>query len=74
MFSLTQDGENIFYLALDDIETDTELLIGFLDSDMEEEDEEEEEEEEILRDEEENGKDAKHIVEMGTASQLLCSI
>ncbi|KAK7919331.1 hypothetical protein WMY93_010615 [Mugilogobius chulae] len=32
-----QDGENIFYLAVDDIETDTELLIGFLDSDMEEE-------------------------------------
>ncbi|XP_036089332.1 PR domain zinc finger protein 5 isoform X1 [Rousettus aegyptiacus] len=30
-----QEGENIFYLAVDDIETDTELLIGYLDSDME---------------------------------------
>uniref|UniRef100_A0A2K6G5W8 Zinc finger protein n=1 Tax=Propithecus coquereli TaxID=379532 RepID=A0A2K6G5W8_PROCO len=30
-----QEGENIFYLAVEDIETDTELLIGYLDSDME---------------------------------------
>ncbi|XP_065541999.1 PR domain zinc finger protein 5 isoform X8 [Lathamus discolor] len=37
-----QEGENIFYLAVEDIETDTELLIGYLDSDMEEEEEEEE--------------------------------
>ncbi|XP_063271076.1 PR domain zinc finger protein 5 isoform X3 [Prinia subflava] len=36
-----QEGENIFYLAVEDIETDTELLIGYLDSDMEEEEEEE---------------------------------
>uniref|UniRef100_A0A8D3CXP2 Zinc finger protein n=1 Tax=Scophthalmus maximus TaxID=52904 RepID=A0A8D3CXP2_SCOMX len=57
-----QDGENIFYLAVDDIETDTELLIGYLDSDMEEE--EEEEEEEIVKDDDENSKDAKHLVEM----------
>uniref|UniRef100_A0A8C8ZP37 Zinc finger protein n=1 Tax=Prolemur simus TaxID=1328070 RepID=A0A8C8ZP37_PROSS len=28
-------GENIFYLAVEDIETDTELLIGHLDSDRE---------------------------------------
>ncbi|XP_053559578.1 PR domain zinc finger protein 5 [Bombina bombina] len=35
-----QEGENIFYLAIDDIETDTELLIGYLDSDMEEAEEE----------------------------------
>ncbi|XP_060229734.1 PR domain zinc finger protein 5 isoform X2 [Meriones unguiculatus] len=35
-----QEGENIFYLAVDDIETDTELLIGYLDSDVEEEEEE----------------------------------
>ncbi|XP_017656490.1 PR domain zinc finger protein 5 isoform X2 [Nannospalax galili] len=34
-----QEGENIFYLAVEDIETDTELLIGYLDSDMEEEEE-----------------------------------
>ncbi|KAK1875536.1 PR domain zinc finger protein 5, partial [Dissostichus eleginoides] len=27
-----QDGENIFYLAVDDIDTDTELLIGYLDN------------------------------------------
>ncbi|MBN3288643.1 PRDM5 protein, partial [Polyodon spathula] len=39
-----QDGENIFYLAVEDIETDTELLVGYLDSDMEEVEEEEEEE------------------------------
>ncbi|MGH0143669.1 UNVERIFIED_CONTAM: hypothetical protein FKN15_029765 [Acipenser sinensis] len=39
-----QDGENIFYLAVEDIETDTELLVGCLDSDMEEVEEEEEEE------------------------------
>uniref|UniRef100_A0A8C6U0S6 Zinc finger protein n=1 Tax=Neogobius melanostomus TaxID=47308 RepID=A0A8C6U0S6_9GOBI len=56
-----QDGENIFYLAVDDIETDTELLIGFLDSDMEEEEEEEEDEEDV-RDEDENSKEAKHLV------------
>uniref|UniRef100_A0A8C5F009 Zinc finger protein n=1 Tax=Gopherus evgoodei TaxID=1825980 RepID=A0A8C5F009_9SAUR len=31
-----EEGENIFYLAVEDIETDTELLIGYLDSDMEE--------------------------------------
>lgn len=35
-----QEGENIFYLAVDDIETDTELLIGYLDSDVEAEEEE----------------------------------
>ncbi|CAB1332033.1 unnamed protein product [Coregonus sp. 'balchen'] len=55
-----QDGENIFYLAVDDIETDTEMLIGYLDSDMEEE----EEEEEIIKDEDENSKEAKHLIEM----------
>ena len=54
---------------MDDIETDTELLIGFLDSDMEEE-EEEEEEEEVIKDEDENSKDANHIVEMGTVELL----
>lgn len=47
---------------MDDIETDTELLIGFLDSDMEEE---EEEEEEDIKDEDESSKEAKHLVEMG---------
>nr|XP_012601312.1 PR domain zinc finger protein 5 isoform X4 [Microcebus murinus] len=35
-----QEGENIFYLAVEDIETDTELLIGYLDSDMEADEEE----------------------------------
>ncbi|XP_077878300.1 PR domain zinc finger protein 5 isoform X1 [Ictidomys tridecemlineatus] len=35
-----QEGENIFYLAVEDIETDTELLIGYLDSDLEAEEEE----------------------------------
>ncbi|XP_030420495.1 PR domain zinc finger protein 5 isoform X5 [Gopherus evgoodei] len=48
-----QEGENIFYLAVEDIETDTELLIGYLDSDMEEA-EEEEEEELILNQEDED--------------------
>ncbi|KAM6441623.1 PR domain zinc finger protein 5 isoform 2-T2 [Liasis olivaceus] len=48
-----QEGENIFYLAVEDIETDTELLIGYLDSDMEEL-EEEEEEEVIINQEEED--------------------
>lgn len=48
---------------MDDIETDTELLIGYLDSDMEEE---EEEEEEVIDDDDENSKEAKHVVEMGT--------
>uniref|UniRef100_A0A673C050 Zinc finger protein n=1 Tax=Sphaeramia orbicularis TaxID=375764 RepID=A0A673C050_9TELE len=52
-----QDGENIFYLAVDDIDTDTELLIGYLDSDMEQE--EEEEEEEVIKDDDENSKDSK---------------
>lgn len=67
-----QDGENIFYLAVDDIETDTELLIGFLDSDMEE-DEEEEEEEEVIKDDDENNKDENHVVEMGTV-ELNCLV
>lgn len=58
---------------MDDIETDTELLIGFLDSDMEE-DEEEEEEEEVIKDDDENNKDENHIVEMGTVEliSLVC--
>ncbi|XP_030643206.1 PR domain zinc finger protein 5 [Chanos chanos] len=55
-----QDGENIFYLAVDDIETDTELLIGYLDSDMEEE-EEDDEEDEVIKDEDENIKEGKHL-------------
>ncbi|XP_043552540.1 PR domain zinc finger protein 5 isoform X1 [Chiloscyllium plagiosum] len=50
-----QEGENIFYLAVDDIETDNELLIGFLDSEMEEI--EEKEEEEVVSKDEENSKD-----------------
>ncbi|XP_062898301.1 PR domain zinc finger protein 5 isoform X5 [Mobula hypostoma] len=51
-----QEGENIFYLAVDDIETDTELLIGYLDSEMEEI-EEEEEEKIVNKEDEENPKD-----------------
>ncbi|NXJ77040.1 PRDM5 protein, partial [Trogon melanurus] len=49
-----QEGENIFYLAVEDIETDTELLIGYLDSDMEEE-EEEEEEVTVIQEDEDSG-------------------
>ncbi|KTG05176.1 hypothetical protein cypCar_00024230, partial [Cyprinus carpio] len=55
-----QDGENIFYLAVDDIETDTELLIGYLDSDMEEEEEDLEEDQDI-KDEDGNSKESKHL-------------
>ncbi|TRZ03196.1 hypothetical protein DNTS_005397, partial [Danionella cerebrum] len=55
------DGENIFYLAVDDIETDTELLIGYLDSDMEYSEEDSDEEHEI-KDEEENSKGSNHLV------------
>ncbi|XP_056659477.1 PR domain zinc finger protein 5 isoform X2 [Monodelphis domestica] len=51
-----QDGENIFYLAVEDIDTDTELLVGYLDSDMEEEEEEEEEVEETTMNKETHGK------------------
>lgn len=69
---VSQDGENIFYLAVDDIDTDTELLIGYLDSDMEE-DVEEEEVEEVIKDDDENSKDDNHIVEMGTVA-LYCLI
>ncbi|XP_051900607.1 PR domain zinc finger protein 5 isoform X2 [Pristis pectinata] len=53
-----QEGENIFYLAVDDIETDTELLIGYLDSEMEEL-EEEEEEKIVSKEDEENPKDVQ---------------
>nr|XP_033794120.1 PR domain zinc finger protein 5 isoform X4 [Geotrypetes seraphini] len=35
-----QEGENIFYLAVNDIEANMELLIGYLDSDMEDAEEE----------------------------------
>ncbi|KAM6120167.1 LOW QUALITY PROTEIN: PR domain zinc finger protein 5 [Pterocles gutturalis] len=48
-----QEGENIFYLAVEDIETDTELLIGYLDSDMEEE--EDEEEVTVIQEDEDSG-------------------
>lgn len=51
---MQQEGENIFYLAVEDIETDTELLIGYLDSDMEEE-EEEEEEVTVIQEDEDSG-------------------
>lgn len=40
MLVIQQEGENIFYLAVEDIESDTELLIGYLDSDMEADEEE----------------------------------
>lgn len=50
-------------MAVDDIETDTELLVGYLDSDMEED---EDEEEDDIKDEDENSKESRHLVEMGT--------
>ncbi|XP_064417057.1 PR domain zinc finger protein 5 isoform X4 [Latimeria chalumnae] len=61
-----QEGENIFYLAVNDIETDTELLIGYLDSDMEEV--EEEEEEEVVCKEEED--DVKEVQQPGEKDSL----
>ncbi|XP_053317396.1 PR domain zinc finger protein 5 isoform X2 [Spea bombifrons] len=55
-----QEGENIFYLAIDDIETDTELLIGYLDSDMEEAEEENEEISNVcIKEDDENHKDTQ---------------
>ncbi|XP_063316109.1 PR domain zinc finger protein 5 isoform X2 [Pelobates fuscus] len=55
-----QEGENIFYLAIDDIETDTELLIGYLDSDMEEAEEESEEINTVTsKEEDDNSKEAQ---------------
>ncbi|XP_040186184.1 PR domain zinc finger protein 5 isoform X1 [Rana temporaria] len=48
-----QEGENIFYLAIEDIDTDTELLIGYLDSDMEEAEEENKEVVSVVSKEEE---------------------
>ncbi|NWS47816.1 PRDM5 protein, partial [Probosciger aterrimus] len=67
-----QEGENIFYLALEDIETDTELLIGYLDSDMEEE--EEEEEEVTVTQEDEGGGNNKEVQPAGekVANPLTC--
>ncbi|XP_074445098.1 PR domain zinc finger protein 5 isoform X3 [Larus michahellis] len=67
-----QEGENIFYLAVEDIETDTELLIGYLDSDMEEE-EEEEEEVTVIQEDEDSGNN-KEVQAAGekTADPLTC--
>ncbi|XP_043930933.1 PR domain zinc finger protein 5 isoform X2 [Protopterus annectens] len=56
-----QEGENIFYLAVDDIDTDTELLIGYLDSDMEEA--EEEEDEVVIKEEEDTVKEVPQLTE-----------
>ncbi|NWX53090.1 PRDM5 protein, partial [Steatornis caripensis] len=66
-----QEGENIFYLAVEDIETDTELLIGYLDSDMEEE--EEEEEVSVIQEDEDSGnnKEVQPAVEK-IADPLTC--
>ncbi|XP_074946263.1 PR domain zinc finger protein 5 isoform X7 [Phalacrocorax aristotelis] len=66
-----QEGENIFYLAVEDIETDTELLIGYLDSDMEEE--EEEEEVPVIQEDEDSGNN-KEVQPAGekTADPLSC--
>lgn len=68
-YFLQQEGENIFYLAVEDIDTDTELLIGYLDSDMEEA---EEEEEEVIPNQEDedsnnnNNKELQQTSEKGT--------
>ncbi|XP_072481369.1 PR domain zinc finger protein 5 isoform X2 [Notamacropus eugenii] len=56
-----QEGENIFYLAVEDIETDTELLIGYLDSDMEEDEDEEKEMEETAVNKEAHGKHSRKM-------------
>ncbi|NXK66111.1 PRDM5 protein, partial [Sylvietta virens] len=66
------EGENIFYLAVEDIETDTELLIGYLDSDMEEEEEEEEEVTLIQEDEDSGNKEVQPAGEK-IADPLTCN-
>ncbi len=45
---------------MDDIETDAELLIGYLDSDMEEEEEDLEDDQDI-KDEDGNSTESKHL-------------
>ncbi|CAL8273773.1 unnamed protein product [Arctogadus glacialis] len=69
-----QDGENIFYLAPDDIDTDSELLIGYLDSDMEEE-EPEDEDDVVLFEEEKDPKQAaetERLIKKEDHPCLLC--
>lgn len=51
-------------MAVDDIETDTELLIGYLDSEMEEM-EEEEEEKMVSKEDEDNPKDIQSSGDKG---------
>ncbi|XP_019377587.1 PREDICTED: PR domain zinc finger protein 5 isoform X2 [Gavialis gangeticus] len=65
-----QEGENIFYLAVEDIDTDTELLIGYLDSDMEEA--EEEEEEVIPNQEDEDSNNNKELQQTSEKDSLSC--
>lgn len=60
---MPQEGENIFYLAIEDIETDTELLIGYLDSDMEAEEEEQPSMTELPDGEGKHTKDSPHQAE-----------
>ncbi|XP_032618434.1 PR domain zinc finger protein 5 isoform X5 [Chelonoidis abingdonii] len=73
-----QEGENIFYLAVEDIETDTELLIGYLDSDMEEAEEEEEEEVILNQEDEDNttttnsNNSTKELQQAGEKDSLSC--
>uniref|UniRef100_A0A8V0XHA4 Zinc finger protein n=1 Tax=Gallus gallus TaxID=9031 RepID=A0A8V0XHA4_CHICK len=67
-----EEGENIFYLAVDDIETDTELLIGYLDSDMEEEEEDEEEVTVIQEDEDSGNNKEVQLAGEKVADPLTC--
>ncbi|XP_061056583.1 PR domain zinc finger protein 5 isoform X2 [Eubalaena glacialis] len=64
-----QEGENIFYLAIEDIETDTELLIGYLDSDMEAD---EEEQQIMTMIKEEEGNNAKGRSTAGRKDRFGC--
>lgn len=57
---------------MEDIETDTELLIGYLDSDMEEEEEEEEEVTVIQEDEDSgNSKEVQPVGEKNAGEQCV---
>ncbi|XP_019389579.1 PREDICTED: PR domain zinc finger protein 5 isoform X3 [Crocodylus porosus] len=67
-----QEGENIFYLAVEDIDTDTELLIGYLDSDMEEAEEEEEEVIPNQEDEDSNNNNNKELQQTSEKDSLSC--
>ncbi|XP_021092099.1 PR domain zinc finger protein 5 isoform X3 [Heterocephalus glaber] len=73
--AIFKEGENIFYLAVEDIETDTELLIGYLDSDMEADEEEQQIMTVIKEGKIENSKGQSAAGRKGdTKKKLICSV